>query len=223
MTDPRLPFRLRVFRGPPEHRQVHTHQRPGRQQDRHHLVAPADHATHHPGGHRAPRPRPADPRRHPRACTVPPARCSGSASTTSCATRTRRSTRSACASPPPTRRSAPRRPMDPGPGAQRRAEDPPLVGIVTKIDKVGKEQVAAQLIAVSKLLGADTDVVPVSATSGEQVEVLVDVLASHMEPGPAFYRTASSRTSRRRRSCRAHPRGRARGSRRRAPRTRWPW
>ncbi|WP_068159750.1 GTPase Era [Rhodococcus phenolicus] len=63
----------------------------------------------------------------------------------------------------------------------------PLVGIVTKIDKVGKEQVAAQLIAVSKLLGADTDVVPVSATSGEQVEVLVDVLASHMEPGPAFY------------------------------------
>jgi GTP-binding protein Era len=63
----------------------------------------------------------------------------------------------------------------------------PLIGIVTKIDKVGKQQVAAQLLAVSKLLGGDTDVVPVSASSGEQVEVLVDVLASHMEPGPAFY------------------------------------
>ncbi|WP_054716141.1 GTPase Era [Rhodococcus sp. SMB37] len=63
----------------------------------------------------------------------------------------------------------------------------PLIGIVTKIDKVGKQQVAAQLLAVSKLLGSDTDVVPVSATSGEQVEVLVDVIASHMEPGPAFY------------------------------------
>ncbi|NLU61074.1 GTPase Era [Rhodococcus sp. HNM0563] len=63
----------------------------------------------------------------------------------------------------------------------------PLIGIVTKIDKVGKEQVAAQLLAVSKLLGSETDVVPVSATSGEQVEVLVDVVASHMEPGPAFY------------------------------------
>jgi GTP-binding protein Era len=63
----------------------------------------------------------------------------------------------------------------------------PLVGIVTKIDKVRKEQVAAQLLAVSKLLGGDTDVVPVSATSGEQVEVLVNVIASHMEPGPAFY------------------------------------
>ncbi|MEE2057761.1 GTPase Era [Rhodococcus artemisiae] len=63
----------------------------------------------------------------------------------------------------------------------------PLIGIVTKIDKVGKQQVAAQLLAVSRLLGSDTDVVPVSATSGEQVEVLVDVIASHMEPGPAFY------------------------------------
>jgi len=63
----------------------------------------------------------------------------------------------------------------------------PVVGIVTKIDKVGKDRVAAQLIAVSKLLGADADVVPVSAASGEQVEVLVDVLASKMEPGPAFY------------------------------------
>jgi len=63
----------------------------------------------------------------------------------------------------------------------------PVIGIVTKIDKVGKQQVAAQLLAVSKLLGDNSDVVPVSATSGEQVEVLVDVLASHMEPGPAFY------------------------------------
>ncbi|MEZ7236893.1 GTPase Era [Rhodococcus sp. GXMU-t2271] len=62
-----------------------------------------------------------------------------------------------------------------------------LIGIVTKIDKVGKERLAPQLLAVSELLGPDVDVVPVSATSGEQLEVLVDVLASHMEPGPAFY------------------------------------
>lgn len=62
-----------------------------------------------------------------------------------------------------------------------------LVGIVTKIDKVSKDQLAGQLLAVSQLLGPDCDVVPVSATKGEQVEVLVDVLASKMEPGPAFY------------------------------------
>ncbi len=62
-----------------------------------------------------------------------------------------------------------------------------LIGIVTKIDKVGKDQLLAQLLAVSKLLGPDVEVVPVSASSGEQVEVLVDVLAAHMEEGPAFY------------------------------------
>lgn len=62
-----------------------------------------------------------------------------------------------------------------------------LIGIVTKIDKVSKERLAPQLLAVSERLGPDVDVVPVSATSGEQLEVLVDVLASHMEPGPAFY------------------------------------
>lgn len=62
-----------------------------------------------------------------------------------------------------------------------------LVGIVTKIDKVGKDGVAAQLMALSKLLGPEAEVIPVSAVSGEQVELLVKVLAGLMEPGPAFY------------------------------------
>lgn len=35
-----------------------------------------------------------------------------------------------------------------------------LVGIVTKIDKVSKDMVGQQLLAVSKLLGPETDVVP---------------------------------------------------------------
>lgn len=62
-----------------------------------------------------------------------------------------------------------------------------LLGVVTKIDKVGRDQIARQLMAVSELLGPAADVVPVSATAGEQIEVLVDVIASHMPPGPAFY------------------------------------
>ena len=62
-----------------------------------------------------------------------------------------------------------------------------LVGIVTKIDKVSKDGVAAQLMALSKLLGPEAEVIPVSAVSGEQVELLVKVLAGLMEPGPAFY------------------------------------
>jgi len=63
-----------------------------------------------------------------------------------------------------------------------------LVVIVTKIDKVTKEKVAAQLMAVHELVG-DTaaEIVPVSATKGEQVDVLIDVLAAQLPPGPAFY------------------------------------
>ncbi|MEP9391087.1 GTPase Era [Gordonia sp. VNQ95] len=62
-----------------------------------------------------------------------------------------------------------------------------VIGIVTKIDRVGREQVASQLMALSELLGPESEVVPVSAKSGKQVDVLTDVLVSLMEPGPAFY------------------------------------
>ena len=62
-----------------------------------------------------------------------------------------------------------------------------LVAIVTKIDKVSKERVAAQLVAVSELVGPDTEIVPVSAATGEQVDVLTGVLADQLPPGPAFY------------------------------------
>ncbi|WP_422746301.1 GTPase Era [Mycobacterium sp. WMMD1722] len=62
-----------------------------------------------------------------------------------------------------------------------------LVVIVTKIDKVAKDRVAAQLMAVSELAGPDVDIVPVSATKGEQLDVLTDVLAQKLPPGPAFY------------------------------------
>ncbi|WP_280268466.1 GTPase Era [Nocardia wallacei] len=62
-----------------------------------------------------------------------------------------------------------------------------LLGVVTKIDKVSRDQVAQQLVAVSELLGPEAEVVPVSAVKGEQVEVLVDVIASKMPEGPAFY------------------------------------
>ena len=63
-----------------------------------------------------------------------------------------------------------------------------LIVIVTKIDKVTKEKVAGQLMAVHQLVG-DTaaEIVPVSATKGEQVDVLIDVLAAQLPPGPAFY------------------------------------
>ncbi|MGV7554272.1 GTPase Era [Mycobacterium persicum] len=65
-----------------------------------------------------------------------------------------------------------------------------LAVIVTKIDKVPKERVAAQLVAVGELvenLPGSTEIVPVSALTGAQVDVLVDVLAGALPPGPAYY------------------------------------
>jgi GTP-binding protein Era len=63
-----------------------------------------------------------------------------------------------------------------------------LIVIVTKIDKVPKDRVAAQLLAVQELAGEHlAEIVPVSATTGEQVDVLIEVLAGRLPPGPAFY------------------------------------
>ena len=62
-----------------------------------------------------------------------------------------------------------------------------VVAVVTKIDKVPKDRVAAQLVAVSELVGPDIEIVPVSATTGDNVDVLIDVLAAQLPPGPAFY------------------------------------
>jgi GTPase len=62
----------------------------------------------------------------------------------------------------------------------------PVVAIVTKTDLVTREQVAAQLAAVAEL-GDWADVVPVSAATGFQLDVLADVLVSRLPPGRPLY------------------------------------
>ena len=61
-----------------------------------------------------------------------------------------------------------------------------VMAIVTKIDLVDRGRLAEQLVAVSKL-GDFADVVPVSAVSGEQLDVLVRVMAGHLPPSPRLY------------------------------------
>lgn len=63
-----------------------------------------------------------------------------------------------------------------------------LVVVVTKIDKVGKDRLAVQLMAVNELVGEEAAaIIPVSATTGEQVDLLTGVLVEQLSPGPAFY------------------------------------
>ena len=64
----------------------------------------------------------------------------------------------------------------------------PVVAVVTKADTVSREALAAQLLAVNAL-GDWADIVPVSALRGEQVDVLEDVLISHLPPSPPLYPT----------------------------------
>ncbi|MFD1503601.1 GTPase Era [Streptosporangium lutulentum] len=62
----------------------------------------------------------------------------------------------------------------------------PVVAVVSKCDLASKEQIAAQLLAVSQL--ADfADIVPVSAKSGEQLDVLADVLVERLPQSPPLY------------------------------------
>ncbi len=62
----------------------------------------------------------------------------------------------------------------------------PKIAIVTKTDRVGKEELAQQLLRVSKL--ADfAEIVPVSAVAGEQVDLLADLLVARLPAGPMLY------------------------------------
>lgn len=62
----------------------------------------------------------------------------------------------------------------------------PVLAVVTKVDLVGRDALAAQLIAVAEL-GSWAEVVPVSAVTGHQVDLLVDLLVARLPPGEALY------------------------------------
>jgi len=90
-----------------------------------------------------------------------------------------------------------------GPGDRRivgelaeRVGPTPVIAVVTKIDKVSRERLAEQLVAVAAL--AETvpaciaEIVPVSAVSGDGVDVLVDLLIDRLPAGPMLYPDAES-------------------------------
>jgi len=78
-----------------------------------------------------------------------------------------------------------------GPGdkfiaAELAALKAPVVAIITKTDRAGRDRIAAQLVAVSQL-GDFADIVPVSAVAGDQVELLAGLLTAHLPEGPQLY------------------------------------
>jgi GTP-binding protein Era len=76
-------------------------------------------------------------------------------------------------------------------GEISRLRSKPVVAVATKIDLVSKSRLAEHLAAIGRA-GQEAgliwhDVVPVSAMSGEQVELLADVLLNTLPEGPPLY------------------------------------
>jgi GTP-binding protein Era len=65
----------------------------------------------------------------------------------------------------------------------RRGRRTPVVALATKSDKVDRQRLAEHLIAIDQL-GDWSDIVPCSATRGDQVSDVAAVLASHLPPSP---------------------------------------
>lgn len=63
---------------------------------------------------------------------------------------------------------------------------PGALAVVNKVDVATKEQVAAALVALSKL-GDFAEYVPVSAAEGTGVELLAGLIAERLGEGPLFY------------------------------------
>jgi GTP-binding protein Era len=61
-----------------------------------------------------------------------------------------------------------------------------VVAVVTKTDLVDRGQLVPQLAAVGEL-AEFADVVPVSAVTGDQLDTLVDVMASYLPESPQLY------------------------------------
>jgi GTPase len=61
-----------------------------------------------------------------------------------------------------------------------------VIAIVTKTDLAARDQVASQLTAVAGL-GQWAEIVPVSAVTGFQLDVLTDLLIAHLPPGRPLY------------------------------------
>ena len=68
----------------------------------------------------------------------------------------------------------------------RRARKVPVIALATKSDAVDKERMAEHLIAIDQLGDWDA-IIPCSATAGDQVDVVGEVLASYLPEGPQLY------------------------------------
>lgn len=68
----------------------------------------------------------------------------------------------------------------------RRGRKRPVVALATKSDTVDRDRLAEHLVAIEQL-GDWQEIVPCSATSGEQVETVLEVLMKYLPESPKLY------------------------------------
>src|SRR5699024_422690 len=68
----------------------------------------------------------------------------------------------------------------------RRGRRRPVVAIATKSDTVDRDRLAEHLVAIDTL-GDWEDIVPCSATKGDQIDTVQSVLMSHLPVSPKLY------------------------------------
>jgi GTPase len=68
----------------------------------------------------------------------------------------------------------------------QRVKSKPVAAIATKTDRVDKARLAEHLIAIDQL-GTWDAIVPCSATRGDQLDVVLEVLTSYLPPSPQLY------------------------------------
>lgn len=69
---------------------------------------------------------------------------------------------------------------------QLKKADIPVILVMNKIDKVKKEELLECIDAYRKIMEF-SEIIPVSAQNGENVEHLVDIMFGYLEAGPQFY------------------------------------
>jgi len=71
-------------------------------------------------------------------------------------------------------------------GELNQIENTPVICVVNKVDAAGKGKVVQALDAAAKL-GDWAEIVPISARTGEQVDLLTDLIVGRLPEGPALY------------------------------------
>lgn len=67
-----------------------------------------------------------------------------------------------------------------------RAQKAPVILVINKIDKIPKDEILAKIALYSKY-DFIKDIVPISASNGDNIDTLIDTIESYLQQGPLYF------------------------------------